>query len=362
MTPSDIDQAAPTEIAAMAGLAPIGRQRGRWLYCGPCPVCGKTLAHERSEDRRGAIAIGAGFKCWGNGCVTGSRLDLIALARHQQRWADLDRDERDAILGAPAPAPATLPPPPPRLDPETWARLAALCVSPRYDGRLNGREQRIFDRTLDWFQRRKLVPAEDLLVIVGEPNPDLPALWTAPREDRAPFWLPDLGASLLLPCFDERGQVAGARIRSVRPDPKVKEQALRGFSAAGLAYVPRGLRERWQAGEASDRPVALAEGKPDQLALGWAWRGQAWVIGYFEGSLGGIWAHVHRVDIHVHQEDAPDRDGRRKSDTYRRQVIERWPEVREIGVSQLFGLAGIGWEEGDDVADLAGDVPALNML
>lgn len=359
MTPADIDNASPADIAAMAGLTVIGRQRGRWLYCGPCPVCGKTLAHERSADRRGAIAIGAGFKCWGNGCVKGSRLDLIALARHQRRWAGLDRGERDAILGAPAPPVAQLPPPPPRLDPETWARIAALCVSPMYDGRLNGREQRIMDGTLAWFDRRRLVPAGDLLVLVGEPDPELPALWTAPSGDREPRWLPDLGASLLLPCYDERGQVAGARLRSVRPDARVKEQALRGFSASGLAYVPRGLRERWRAGEESDRPVALAEGKPDQLALGWAWRGQAWVIGYYEGSLGGIWAHVHGVDLHVHQEDAPDSSGKRKSDVYRRQVIERWPEVREVGVSRLHEIAGVVWEEGLDVADLAGRVPEV---
>ena len=346
----------------MAGLSPIGRQRGRWLYCGPCPVCGKTLAHERSEDKRGAIAIGLGFKCWGNGCIKGSRLDLIALSRYQRRWSELDRDERDAILGAPAPPVAQLPPPPARLDPETWARIAALCVSPWYDGRLNGREQRILYRALDWFHRRKLVPAEDLLVIVGEPDADLPSLWTSPREDRAPYWLPDLGASLLLPCHDERGEVAGARLRSVRPDAKVKEQALRGFSASGLAYIPRGLRERWRSGEASDRPVALAEGKPDQLALGYAWRGQAWVVGYFEGSLSGLWTARQRVDMHVHQEDAPDANGRRKSDTYRAQVRERWPEVRELGVSRLFEVAGIGWEEGRDVANLAGSVPALSEV
>lgn len=352
MTLDDLDAAPLGVVVAMAGLEPKPeRERQGGLYCSPCPCCGRESAHSKGArpDRRGPVHLRGGWACYG--CEErGSRGDLVALGRLGKRWAACSAEERAGLLDAPPPervirreeAPAYL-------SAETWAALCSLSI-PAWQDRACVR----------WAERRGLRLAPDLLAVVGDPVEGVP-LWTEGGR-----WLPDFGARLLCPMADASGAIRGARLRSVRPDPIVKDQALRGLSARGLVYAPWRVRERWMAGEAYPGPVVLCEGKPDQLAAWAAWGRDVACLGFVEGSLsdprwlgrdrlsGEVWA--------VYQEDKPDSKGKRKGEGYARRIEVIRENVRLVGVSAVWKAAGRAWEEGMDLGDLAGDLPEWKIF
>lgn len=347
MTLSDLDLAPPSAVAALAGLSPKPeRERQGGLYVAPCPLCSRDSAHSKGArpDRRGPVHIRDGWACYG--CdEKGSRADLIALARLGKRWGACSAEERAELLNAPAPEPRKeaaevldyLPA-------EVWERLVALSIPAHED-----------EGCRRWAERRRLRLAPDLLAIVGDPIEGVP-LWTAKGA-----WLPDFGARLLCPMADASGAIRGARLRSVLPEPLLKEQALRGYTARGLVYAPWAVRRCWLAGEAYGGPVVLLEGKPDQLA-GWAaWGKERACLGFLEGSFGDPrWLARDRLSgdvVMVFQEDRPDAKGRRKGETFARRARAVREDVRLVGVSEVWKEAGRDWEEGMDLGDLAGEVP-----
>lgn len=352
MTLSDLDTAPLLTVATLAGVTPKPAQTKQGgLYVSPCPICARTSAHTRSKsgvDPRGPVHIRGGWKCQGCG-AHGSRADLIALTRWGVRWSQASAEQRADVLDQPAPAPVQLPPPLPYLDAAAWEALVGISVPAGQD-----------EACLRWADRRRLPLAPDLLAIVGDPVEGMP-LWTVPRDDRPARWLPDLGARLLCPLSDHHGVIRGARLRSVRPDPVIKEQAIRGHSAQGLVYAPWSVRERWQAGEPYPGPCALLEGKPDQLAAWGAWGREVACLGFLEGSFakGAPWLEGLSGDVAmVYQEDAPDKDGRRKGRTFFDRAAAMKPGLRGVGVSAVWRAAGEAWVEGRDLADLAGRVPS----
>ena len=355
---SDLDVAAPSEVIRLAGLRE-GRAGSGGVYAAPCPLpgCGAERAHTRANggaDKRLAVLVrnkGA-VTCCACG-VSMSRGDFVALARFGVRWAGLTREQRAVMLEAPAPPVAPPVEPPKRLDQETWRRLLWATIPARQDRECAA-----------WAMRRGLRFPSDARAIVGAPDEGLP-LWTT-GERR--LWLPDLGARLLLPCFDGQGNPRGARIRDVRGG-KIKERALQGYDATGLLYVPRALRDLWREDREPDRVVAFVEGGPDRLAGGWAWRGQAHVCGLFNGSWGAgcDWSGVRRrgpAPVLVYQEDAPDQHGKRAGQEYARRLAVAIPGLRVVGVSKLFAAAGVSWTEGEDLADLArrGTIPPWEVV
>ena len=343
---ADLDAASLDAVASVAGLR-VTRPGQGGLYLAPCPLCGRERAHRRQRDRRGPVHLRGGWHCYGCG-EGGSRADLVLLARAGVRWAEATDEQRRAALGSEAPPRgAPLPPPPPYLSPDDWSALASVCTSARSDPACRA-----------WADRRGLLLGRDLLALPEQPIPGI-AGWTLGGDDRSPVWLPTLGFRLLCPLYGADGAPKGGRLRNVRRAPYIKELALPGVCSAGLVYVPWPLRERWMRGDVADRVVALAEGKPDQLALAAAWR-DVYVVGYVEGSFGGGWERgCGEQVIHAHQEDEPDAHGRRKSDHYRGLARAAFPGVREIGCSRLYGA---GWQEGMDAADAVGRIPALASL
>lgn len=352
MNLDELSAADPFAVATLAGLTPKPPQRKQaGLYVSPCPLCGATTAHSRNKggrpDQRGPVHIRDGFACYA--CPgRGSRADLIALARWRCRWSQTTPEQRAMVMDAPTPAPCPSDPPLPYLSPETWERLAAACIPAHQDR-----------DCVAWAERRRLPLAPDLLAIVGTPDEALP-LWTSKGG-----WLPDFGSKLLLPLSDHHGRIAGARVRSVRPDPLIKEQALRGLSAQGLVYAPYSVRSYWQAGEPYPGPWTLLEGKPDQLAAWGAWGRERACLGFLEGSFakGAPWlARLSGEGVMVYQEDAPDKHGRRKGVTFAERAALLRPGLRCVGVSAAYAAAGAPWSDGMDLGDLAGRIPPWSAI
>ena len=341
MTLDDLSSAPPSAVAALAGMR-VGTRCGQGVYAAPCPVCNAERAHTRKgrADKRLAVLIrsaGAVVCCACEASM--SRLDLVTRSRFGRLWRDLSAEERAVCLDAPVPAPEPPEPPPKRLDVETWGRLLSVCESASEDAlcRL-------------WAEGRGLRLPSVALAVTGEPREDVP-LWTS-----GGLWLPDLGARLLIPCYDGDGIVRGARVRNVSGGP-IKEQALRRYSCTGLVMIGAELRDEWMRGERASKPCVLVEGTPDRFAAGFAWRDRH-VIGMMNGSWGKGCTWLRRERLHpetvfVHQEDAPDQHGKRKGQEYAERVRLLAPWVRTVKVSRVWEVAGVPWVEGEDLADLA---------
>jgi hypothetical protein len=269
---------------------------------------------------------------------------LIALSRLNKWWRDCSREERAQLLGSEPPPPrVSLPPALDYLPAEGWEALVSVCVPAVRD-----------PLCVEWAERRGLRLAPDLLAAAGDPVEEAP-LWT--KDGR---WLPDFGARLVLPLSDHHGAIRGARLRDVLPrdeqTQRPKEQALRGYSAQGLCYAPWSVRKAWQAGEPYPGPCALLEGKPDQLAAWRAWGAERAVLGFLEGSFsrGAPWlAGLSGDVVMVYQEDAPDKQGKRKGVTFAERAQVLRPGLRAVGVSAVWRAAGEPWVEGEDLAALA---------
>jgi hypothetical protein len=337
---TDLDQAAPDEVARLAGRSLSGRC-ARGVYAGPCPLCNAERAHTRKgrADKRAALLIrdqGAVTCC---SCeVSFSRADLLALSRYGRAWKALDAFERAACLDAPTPTRAPPVEPPRWLSGEVWARLQALCRPARLDPACRA-----------WAEGRGLILPADALAVVGDPVEDVP-LWTSKGG-----WLPDMGGRLILPCYGGDGLVHGARVRNIWRDAMIKEQALRGYSATGLVYIPPLLQVEWAQGQQASRPCTIVEGGPDRMAAANAWRDR-YVIGVYNGSWGQgqTWIRgLHPDTVFVHQEDAADKHGHRKGQEYGVRLQLLAPFVRLVGVSAVWRAAGEAWVEGDDLAALA---------
>lgn len=85
-------------------------------------------------------------------------------------------------------------------------------------------------------------------------------------------------------------------------------------------------------------------------------------LGFFEGSFakGAPWLARERLagdGVMVFQEDAPDKDGRRKGASFAERAALLRPGLRCVGVSEVWRAAGAAWTEGRDLADLAPRLP-----
>lgn len=348
MTLDDLNAAPLVVVATLAGLTPKPAQTKQGgLYVSPCPLCGATTAHSRGKqgkDPRGPVHIRDGFACYA--CpAKGSRADLIALSRWGCRWSQTTPEQRAMVLNAPTPSPVAPEPALPYLSPEAWEALVSISIPAHLDRDCQA-----------WAARRNLSLAPDLLAVVGPPDEAIP-LWTK-RGD----WLPDFGSKLLLPLSDHHGRIVGARVRSIHPEPLIKEQALRGLCAQGLVYAPYSVRRAWQDSTPYPGAWALLEGKPDQLAAWGAWGRTRACLGFFEGSFakGAPWLAPTRLvgdGVMIYQEDAPDKSGRRKGQSFAERAALLRPGLRCVGVSVVYGAAGAPWVEGRDLGDLAPRLP-----
>lgn len=349
MTPSDLDALDPGAVADLLGLA---RTKGPLAHVTPCPACGAERAHGGREERRGPVHIRSGWACWACG-VKGSRCDLAARVRTGRPWAALDgrerRDVLDSLGGATAAPVASWTPPPARyLDGETWAAIMGASVPASMSRSCRA-----------WAARRGLRLARSLLALPSSPVDGLPLV------DGEGRWLPAMGYELGLPMCDGTGRIVAMRLRNTRPDARLKEVALPGYSSIGCVYAPWRVREAWMAGAPCPRPVVLVEGGPDWLAAGGAWHRDRDVIGYVSGSMTGApWARwlaqLHPDTILIPQVDRARRDGRTPAgQRYAQQIREAAPWVRMWPMEQVYSAAGRAWVLGRDLADLR-DLPPLS--
>lgn len=363
MTPQDLDALPPSALAQLLGLhITRGRTRGGGCYVTPCPACGAVKAWDRPTEKRGAVVIEGGWRCYQ--CpAKGSRGDLCARVKTGRAWASLSGPEIRAMLGSlggpSAPYTGSWAPEPPRyLDGAVWAAIVAAS-GPAWRDRECRR----------WAEGRGLRLARTCLALPRDPVDGLPL------RDRAGAWLPARGYRLGLPMCDHTGKIVSMRLRSVTGAP-LKEVALPGYNSAGAVYASWRVREAWLSSAPCPRPCVLVEGGPDWLAAGAAWHEERDAIGYVSGSMSGEpWARwlaaLHPDTILIPQQDELSAEQRARGvkiaagQKYAAQIREAAPWVREVAMGRVYAAAGQGWRMGLDLAHLPREgvrLPPLSVL
>jgi hypothetical protein len=326
-----------------------------------CPAC--RAAKRGSSDSRGPVGTrrdGRGWHC--HRCkATGDAIDLVAFDLCGSPFRDLRPDERAEVRawfasrgwcepaperrGARAPVVPRRPPPfapppePPQYPPvEQVQAFLAACYALDCD-----------HEAVSWIKSRGLDPDT---VVDRYPVRVLPPRFLLPKGTVLPPWARrgpdepwiDTGHRLILPLYDQAGEVRSVRARAITGNAKIKALAPLNYAVRGLALACPFARTILSTAEVpawwwEDRPLdfVFCEGEPDFLTrvslYSDADEEAPAVIGVVAGSwsaeLGARIPPRSRVALLTHADQAGDDYARRIESTLHESVIVLRPQLAE---------------------------------
>jgi hypothetical protein len=268
------------------GVREVAQQVGlRFLTSksiGPCPACHAERRNKGGTQGPGAIGFHEGRNSWechrckANGDpVELASWALLGTAKPRSRWHELQQRFFGRVaylprtINASAPQPTLTQHPDPNEVRSLWQLGQPTTQGHKVSAWLQGRgldPQLLHERDL-----ARVIPRNP-----AEPLPD----WAAFGRGRS--WATS-GYCLVVPLFDEKGQLASLRARTLNQARDLpKEICPKDFSVAGLVFANAPARALLDGTNTKASEVVIVEGLPDFLT--WATRGDLAVFGVFQGA------------------------------------------------------------------------------